>query len=63
MVDELKVLTKREAIREVGVSWRTWDRLEADGDTPPKTRLSANRIGYRAIDIKQWLDGRREGTL
>jgi predicted DNA-binding transcriptional regulator AlpA len=62
MFDELKVLTKRETIKEIGVSWRTWDRLEASGETPPKTRLSPNRIGYRTSDIKAWLDARREAV-
>jgi predicted DNA-binding transcriptional regulator AlpA len=46
----------------VGLSDRTWDRLEARGETPPKTRLSLNRIGYRASDVAAWLDARREGA-
>jgi predicted DNA-binding transcriptional regulator AlpA len=44
----------------VGLSDRTWDRLEAAGDTPPKTRISQGRIGYRVADIRAWLDRRRE---
>jgi hypothetical protein len=35
--------------------------MEARGETPPKTRLSANRTGYRLIDLKTWLDARRIG--
>jgi predicted DNA-binding transcriptional regulator AlpA len=58
--DELKVYTKKETQKLVGLSGRTWDRLEALGETPPKTRLSPNRIGYRASDIAAWLDARRE---
>ena len=60
MSDELKVYTKKETQKLVGLSGRTWDRLESRGEAPPKTRLSLNRIGYRASDIKQWLDARRE---
>ena len=60
MSDELKVYTKKETQKLLGLSGRTWDRLEALGDTPPKTRLSPNRIGYRAPDIAAWLDARRE---
>ena len=48
VLDELKVYTKRETQKLIGLSGRTWDRLEARGETPPKTRLSLNRIGYRA---------------
>ena len=46
----------------MGLSGRTWDREEAHGRTPPKTRLSPDRIGYRASDIATWLDARREGA-
>jgi predicted DNA-binding transcriptional regulator AlpA len=63
MFDELKVYTKREVQKLIGLSGRTWDRLEARGETPPKTRLSTNRIGYRASDIRQWLEARREVQL
>ena len=60
MSDELKVYTKKEPQKLLGLSGRTWDRLEALGETPPKTRLSPNKIGYRAPDIAAWLDARRE---
>jgi predicted DNA-binding transcriptional regulator AlpA len=62
VLDELKVYTKRKTQKLIGLSGRTWDRLEARGETPPKTRLSLNRIGYRAGDIKDWLDARREAV-
>ena len=60
MSDELKVYTKKETQKLLGLSGRTWDRLEALDETPPKTRLSPNRIRYRASDIAAWLDARRE---
>jgi predicted DNA-binding transcriptional regulator AlpA len=59
-LDAIRVLNRSETIRMVGVSDRTWDRLEAAGDTPPKTRISQGRIGYRVADICAWLDRRRE---
>jgi predicted DNA-binding transcriptional regulator AlpA len=57
----IRVLNRPDTIRAVGVSERTWERLEAAGDVPPKTRLSEGRIGYRVVDIEDWLDRRREG--
>jgi predicted DNA-binding transcriptional regulator AlpA len=57
----IRVLTRPQAIKTVGVSERTWERLEAADDVPPKTRLSEGRVGYRIIDIEHWLDARREG--
>jgi predicted DNA-binding transcriptional regulator AlpA len=59
-LDSVRVLTRHQTIEAVGVSGKTWERLEAVGDTPPKTRLSEGRIGYRVSDIKAWLDKRRE---
>lgn len=58
----IRVLSRAATIRMVGLSDRTWDRLEAAGDTPPKTRISQGRIGYRVTDIREWLDRRREPT-
>jgi predicted DNA-binding transcriptional regulator AlpA len=58
-LDAIRVLSRSETLKMVGLSDRTWDRLEARGETPPKTRLSPNRIGYRASDIRQWLDARQ----
>jgi predicted DNA-binding transcriptional regulator AlpA len=54
-----RVLSRAETRKEVGLSDRTWDRLEAAGDTPPITMLSPNRVGYRLIDVAKWLDARR----
>jgi predicted DNA-binding transcriptional regulator AlpA len=59
-LDAILVLSRSETIRTVGLSDRTWDRLEAAGDTPLKTRISRGRIGYRVCDVKEWLDRRRE---
>ena len=60
-LDSIRVLSEPETFRALGVSDRTFDRLKAIGDVPQKTRLSQGRVGYRVADIKQWLDGRREG--
>ena len=60
-LDSIRVLSEPETYRAVGVSDRTWERLKAIGDVPPKTRLSEGRVGYRVSDIKDWLDKRREG--
>jgi predicted DNA-binding transcriptional regulator AlpA len=45
----------------VGVSEKTWERLEAAGDIPIKTQLSQGRVGYRLDHIKRWLDARQIG--
>jgi predicted DNA-binding transcriptional regulator AlpA len=60
--DRIRVVDEATAIMLTGVSPRTWDRMRARGETPPITRLSARRIGYRIIDIENWLDARRLTT-
>jgi predicted DNA-binding transcriptional regulator AlpA len=59
-LDSVRVLTEPQTYRVLGISDRTWDRLKAAGDVPPKTRLSEGRIGYRVCDIRAWLDRRRQ---
>jgi len=59
--DSIRVLTKPETLKAVGLSAETWYRLERRGETPPKTQISTRRIGYRLIDIANWLDQRRRG--
>lgn len=60
-LDAVRVLTRAKTIEALGLSDRTFERLEAAGDCPRKTRLSEGRIGYRVCDIAEWLDQRREG--
>jgi predicted DNA-binding transcriptional regulator AlpA len=59
--DAVRVVNEAKAVELCGVSLRTWKRLQALGETPPKTRLSANRVGYRIADLIAWLDARRIG--
>ena len=59
-LDTVRVVSRPTAWTLAGVSEKTWERMEARGETPPKTRISPNRIGYRVCDIKVWLDARRE---
>jgi predicted DNA-binding transcriptional regulator AlpA len=58
----LQVFNRPATLKMLGLSDRTFDRLEATGQAPIKTHLSPNRIGYRASDIKDWLDQRREAA-
>ena len=58
--DSVRVVDRPTAIKLVGVSSRTWSRLSVRGETPPLTRISPNRTGYRIADLKAWLDRRRD---
>ena len=59
-IESCKVYNRKETIALIGVSEKSFTRLEAIGDAPPKVRLSAGRIGYRAADISAWLTSRYE---
>lgn len=60
--DLLRVLSRLQTLDLLGLSDKTWERLEAAGDTPIKTKLSQGRIGYRLDHIKNWLDARQVGA-
>lgn len=59
--DSVRVIDRAQAIEAVGLSWNTWERMEERGETPPVTKLSKRRIGYRVVDLQRWLDARRSG--
>jgi predicted DNA-binding transcriptional regulator AlpA len=60
--EAVRIVDEFTAAELAGVSLRTWDRMRARGETPPITRISERRIGYRVIDLKAWLDARRESA-
>ena len=53
-----RVLSRRETIELVGVSEKTWERLEAAGDVPMNFSCHKDALDIASIDIKQWLDAR-----
>ena len=57
--DSVRVVDKQTAIRLLGLTTSTFNRMRARGETPPHTQLSERRIGYRIFDIRKWLDARR----
>jgi predicted DNA-binding transcriptional regulator AlpA len=58
-LDSIRVVSEVELRRMLGISDKTFERMRLRGDVPPKTQLSARRIGYRVVDVKEWLDQRR----
>jgi predicted DNA-binding transcriptional regulator AlpA len=62
LVEDLRIVSRAEAWRLCSLSPDTWHRLEERGQTPPLTRLSERRVGYRLTDLRHWLDARRESA-
>ena len=62
VTDLLRVLNRHQTLELLGLSEKTWERLDAAGDTPIKTRLSQGRVGHRLDHIKEWLDARQIGA-
>jgi hypothetical protein len=62
VADLPRVLTRRQTQELLGLSEKPWERLDAVGDTPTKTKLSQGRVGYRLDHIKAWLDNRQVGA-
>ena len=61
-LNAIRVLTETELCRTLGISNKTFERMRYRGDVPPKTQLSARRVGYRVCDVEEWLDRRRQST-
>lgn len=60
MAHSEKVILDRAAVSErVGLSLPTIWREQTAGRFPPYFQLSARRVGVRASDLEQWLEGRR----
>lgn len=55
-----RILRIREAIRRTGISKSTILRLEKRGEFPRRVALSARTIGWREVDIEQWMNSRAE---
>jgi hypothetical protein len=55
-LDSIRVLSEPETYRTLSLSDRTWERLKAAGDVPPKTRRRDSSSSGR------WLDRLRRGA-
>lgn len=53
-----RILNKDEAAAQASISVRTLDRLEEEGEGPPRVRLGKRRIGYWETDLIAWLRAR-----
>jgi predicted DNA-binding transcriptional regulator AlpA len=58
-LEKLKVIRDVEMPELLGVSSRTWERMRACGDHPPKVQISERRIGYVTADVEEWLNAKR----
>jgi predicted DNA-binding transcriptional regulator AlpA len=54
--EELRVLDTRRTSDLTGLSIPVLERLRVTGDGPPWVRLSTRRVGYRAADLRAWMD-------
>jgi len=61
-LEDIRVITEKQAVALLGLSERTWERQKKAGDVPPKIRLSPRRIGYRVCDLRAWQDSRMESA-
>jgi hypothetical protein len=61
-VTGVRVLNYRECAERADVSLRTWERMVADGTSPPVVHPSPGRRGHLDIDLEVWLEARRSGA-
>ena len=53
-----RVRTREHFAAQLGISLRTFERMEARGETSPRVQISATRYGYRQSTIDQFLNAR-----
>lgn len=54
------VLSQRIVLGRVPVSRTTLWRMEREGRFPKRIKLSANRVGWIAEEVEQWIQSRKE---
>ena len=54
-LEELRVLRREEVSRLTGLARATLYAKVADGTFPRPVRLGARSVGWRALDISDWL--------
>jgi predicted DNA-binding transcriptional regulator AlpA len=63
MINPDRVLSRQQISEMLGISLRTFARLEGAGDVPPRIRLSTRRVGYRLSEVMAWVDARTGEAL
>jgi prophage regulatory protein len=56
---QLRIIRRREVLEVTGLSRATLYRLLAEGLFPRPVRLTANGVGWRELEIRQWLESRQ----
>ncbi|MGE0626717.1 MAG: helix-turn-helix transcriptional regulator [Hyphomicrobiaceae bacterium] len=57
-LDHLRIITEKEVISLVPYTGQHIRRLEKAGKFPRRIKLGENRVGWRLIDIEDWLKAR-----
>jgi predicted DNA-binding transcriptional regulator AlpA len=55
-----RVLGTSQAAAFVGVSVRSWERMRAEGKTPPAVQLGTRRLGYTVEALNMWIVARTQ---
>jgi predicted DNA-binding transcriptional regulator AlpA len=58
MNTDKRLLTEKELSTWLGLSLPTLQRLRSKGGGPKFIRLSLRRVGYRQLDVEEWLVAR-----
>jgi predicted DNA-binding transcriptional regulator AlpA len=56
--EQVLIVTPDQAARLVGLTIHTLQRMRTEGNGPKFIKLGKRRVGYRARDLAEWLDGR-----
>ena len=57
-MDEIRILRIAEVVRLTGLSKPTIHRKVKDGSFPRPIKLGAQSVGWRAADLREWIETR-----
>lgn len=53
-----RIITKKELLKIVSLSYVTIWRLEKAGTFPARRKLSCNRVGWLSSEVEEWMRAR-----
>jgi prophage regulatory protein len=55
-----RILRRSDVVTETGLSSSTIRRLELAGKFPPRLKLSAQAVGWREAEVREWIANRQQ---
>ena len=62
-LDGHTIIRLKDACKMVGFSAKRVRTLEKEGKFPPRIQLGPKSVGFRLMDLRAWIDAKRQETI